>query len=764
MRTLLLMRGAPGAGKTTWIEEHDLKPYSLSPDDIRVLCSSTELQPTGDFKISQERENENAVWDILFKILEHRMSRGEFTVIDATCSKTKDIQRYKDLAQSYRYRMFIVDFTDIPLETCLAQNKMRPEVKQVPSNAIRNIYARFATQKVPAGVKVIKRDEFDTLLEEPIDLSEYKKIVFIGDIHGCYDTLMQYPDFKEGLKEDTEYIFLGDYVDRGNQNYEVLEFLNKIKDLPNVCLLEGNHERWIYNYGCDVPAKSMEFEKKTKAELESKGFDKKAARELYRKCRQFSHFNYNGLEILACHGGIPNLSTNLLYIPTDKLVHGVGSYADYLTVTDSWMSQTKNNQFLVHGHRNTEASETQIADRVFNLEGRVEFGGKLRIVELTADTFNGWAFGHPECGLVTGTHWHVVELDDCQPVDENLITEERPVETVADAIVYLRNNKFIQEKILGDNISSFNFTREAFYSANWNRQTVLARGLFINTDKKEIVARSYEKFFKINEVRATELGSLKESLQFPVTAYVKENGFLAIVSYDSDKDDLFIASKSTNKGDYVEYIKKQLEPYKEKIMNALKEKYTEGTPISLVFECIDIEHDPHIIKYDNSKIVLLDAIVNELNYTSWPYGNLELLAKHIGCPVKEKAFELKDWDAFRSLYNQVQEEDYQYNGHFIEGFVFVDAKGFMTKCKTGYYNLWKKMRGVAQSTLKCGYIRKTGMLTSYKENLFYGFCRKLYDNDYDHDTQEYPYKTDIISLRDRFYAMIGGKNDERDIR
>lgn len=751
MKTLLLMRGAPGAGKTTWIKEHHLENYALSPDEIRVLCSSTELQPTGEFKISQERNNEQVVWDILFKLLEHRMSRGEFTIIDATCSKTRDIQQYKDLAEQYRYRMFIVDFTDIPLETCLKQNKMREESKQVPQKAIENIYARFATQKVPSGVKIIKRDELDTILEQPIDLSEYRKIVFVGDIHGCYDTLMQYPDFKEGLKDDTEYIFLGDYVDRGNQNYEVLKFLGEIKDRPNVCLLEGNHEKWIQCYGNNVPAKSKEFEDKTKVELYSKHYDEKEARMLYRKCRQFSHFTWNGLEIMACHGGIPNLNTNLLYLPSLKIIHGVGDYKDYLTIADSWMSQTKENQYLVHGHRNTEASETQIADRVFNLEGRVEFGGKLRIVELTQDTYNGWTFGHPECGLVSTYNWHVVELDDIQPVDENLETQNRKVETIEEAVAYLRNNKFVQEKELGDNISSFNFTREAFYKGNWNRQTVLARGLFIDTKNNKIMARSYEKFFKINEVHETELASLRDRLVFPVSAYVKENGFLAIVSYDYNKDDLFIASKSTNKGDYVEYIKTQLEPYREKILERLKEYYCLGVPKSYVFECCDPEHDPHIIKYDKPKLVLLDCINNLLTYITLPYETLKYEAEFIDCSVKEKAFELKDWDAFRDLYNQVQDEEYKYNDNFIEGFVFVDSGGFMTKCKTGYYNLWKKMRGVADTTLRCGHLNKTGMLTSSIENLFYGYCRELFNKDYNHDTKEYPYKTDIISLREKFY-------------
>ena len=135
----------------------------------------------------------------------------------------------------------------------------------------------------------------------------------------------------------------------------------------------------------------------------------------------------------------------------------------YKVITETWMAKANDNQFLIHGHRNIESDETQIADRVFNLEGRVEFGGALRIVELSYNL-----------------DWNVVELPDCQPITEDLNTEERKVDTVEEAISY-RNNKYVQERQLGDNISSFNFTREAFYKGNWNRQTVLARGLFIDT-------------------------------------------------------------------------------------------------------------------------------------------------------------------------------------------------------------------------------------------------------------------------------------------
>lgn len=732
MRTLLILRGAPGSGKSTWIEQNGLLPYTLCPDTLRIMCSSTELKADGGYAITRNQETEQATWKILFELLEFRMSRGEFTVIDATASKTRDIKQYKDLADQYRYRMFVVDFTDVPLETCLAQNKMRPEYKWVPEESIRSIYARFATQQVPSGVKVIKPTEIQQILEQPIDLSQYKKIVFIGDVHGCYDTLMQY--FKDGIDQETAYIFCGDYIDRGNQNAETVAFLSSIMDKPNVCLLEGNHERWLRDYGNEVPAKSRVFEKQTKPQLEAAKFTPKMARMLYKKMRQMSHFTYNGIEVLACHGGIPHMNTNLIYLPTQAFIKGIGEYSDYLTIAETWMSSTKDNQYLVHGHRNTDSSETRLADRVFNLEGKVEYGGQIRIVELDSDL-----------------NWTAIELEDCQPVTKELNTEQRVVETVEDAVTYLRNNKFVNEKQLGDNISSFNFSREAFLKGNWNKQTILARGLFIDTASNNIIARSYEKFFRINELRSTELSSLKERLQFPVKAYIKENGFLAIISYNYKTDDLFIASKSTNKGDYVDYIKDQLASYYDKILGQLKYFYYSNQPLSLVFECIDIENDPHIIKYNNSKVVLLDAIYNTLEFKTIPYKDLvDFAVNKIGCPVKELAYELKNWDEFRNLYIETQDENYKYNGEYIEGFVFEDSTGFMTKCKTEYYNFWKHMRSVADQTLRCGYLIRTGSLQTETANYFYGFCRDLYKNYYDKETKSYHFKTDIISLREKF--------------
>ncbi|MBP5470897.1 MAG: hypothetical protein J6Z11_16825, partial [Candidatus Riflebacteria bacterium] len=177
-----------------------------------------------------------------------------------------------------------------------------------------------------------------------------------------------------------------------------------------------------------------------------------------------------------------------------------------------------------------------------------------------------------------------------------------------------------------------------------------------------------------------------------------------------------------------------------------------GRPQSFVFECVDPEHDPHIIKYNGLKIVLLDIIFNDLQFATVPYEHLVEQSKYLGCPVKKLAYTLKSWEEFRDLYMQAQDEDYKLNDEYIEGFVFVDASGFMTKLKTGYYTFWKFMRGVADATLRAGYYGRTGALTTVGANKFYGWCRKIFNTDRDKETKSYPYKTDIISLREKYIA------------
>ena len=738
MRTLLLFRGAPGSGKSTYIDEHGLKPFTLSADEIRLQCQSAQQDIFGHDVISMD--NEKTTWKVLFNLLETRMSKGEFTVIDANNSKSIEMNRYKELAETYKYRIFIVDFTKLPIEECKRRNASRPYLKRVSEESIDKMYARFKNQKIPSGIKSIDPDNLDQIFLHKIDLSEYKNIIHIGDIHGCFEPLEKY--FKENpINDENFYIFVGDYLDRGIENASVMQFLLEIYDRKNVLLLEGNHERWIQIYAKGGVGRSREFEFKTKPQLQESKIPLKDLRMFYRKLGQCAWYEFKGKEVFVSHGGIATIPDNLTMMSTEQLIHGVGRYEDYETVADTWMSTTKENQYQVFGHRNIRGSLITLRDRVFDLEGQVEFGGQLRILELNE-------FGE---FVPVYVYNHTFRLPG--EVEKAAKPEEKKsVETIQDLILNLRSNKFIAEKQFDNNISSFNFTKQAFFNKVWNEQTEKARGLYINTDKFKIVARGFDKFFNIDERPETEFPMLKYTLQFPVKCYVKENGYLGLISYNEETDDLFITTKSDPTGDFAMWLKNHVTTNLDSEQIQYMKDYCKEHNCTLVFEFVDMVHDPHIIKYDSNKLFLLSIVYNEINFRQASYTEVQKVANKIGTDVKTLGYEIDSWEEFYDWYNEVLDENYLFNDRLIEGFVIEDSKGFMTKLKLSYYNFWKHMRSVAHQTLRKGYIDSTGQLYDAKSNDFYAFLQNLYNSKETKEERE-SITRNIIELRDMFESQ-----------
>ena len=74
-----------------------------------------------------------------------------------------------------------------------------------------------------------------------LELSAPVKI--LGDIHGQFDDLIQLFEMV-GYPSDNNFLFLGDYVDRGKESIETILLLlcYKIKYPEKFFLLRGNHE------------------------------------------------------------------------------------------------------------------------------------------------------------------------------------------------------------------------------------------------------------------------------------------------------------------------------------------------------------------------------------------------------------------------------------------------------------------------------------------------------------------------------------------
>ena len=729
MRNLVVLRGCPGSGKSTWIKENGLEQYTISPDNIRMMASAPILTENGtDATISQE--NESYIWSLLYELLEKRMKNGDFTIIDATHSRSTDFSRYNSLCESYRYRKYVVSFTDVPKEVCIERNHQRDAYKRVPDEVIDKMYARFETQEKTSGWVDIPRDEFwETFSNKEFDFNEYKRIHIIGDIHGCFNPLKEYilkqtyteyqeevnsQNLHQFLNDEDAYIFVGDYLDRGLQNKEVLEFIISICQKSNVLLLEGNHERFIWYWAneLDSEIKSKEFMNFTLPQIKS--IDPSSMRKFYRKLGQMAYINFKGQTYFVCHGGLNTIPNNLPLISTSQMIHGVGAFK--FPIDESYTENMKNKSIIqIHGHRYI-APEKPMRDLPlsFSLEDGVEFGGNLKVAELTN---KGIFFHSIKNDLYRDTSW-----EEHQQI---VNTQEINIENIVDR---LRNNRNIRESVLEGGISSFNFTRKAFEKDKWDKETVKARGLFIDTVNNKIVARGYEKFFNINEQESCRLFNLKRLFDTDeeVVAYKKYNGFLGILSYYNDN--LQFHSKSSNCGEYAMYFKNLFyNTFTEEQIDNIT-VFLKNNNMSMTFEVVDLENDPHIIDEKESRVVLLDIIHNKVDFEKIPYDGLMQIAKSLKLKDTDYKQVYTKFDTYRQLtefYEQHKNQNELIDTD-IEG-VVIECGTFMTKLKFSYYSFWKSMRTVYEMTMN-GKNVELRKLYNATANYFYKFIKDKYDD------------------------------------
>jgi len=64
----------------------------------------------------------------------------------------------------------------------------------------------------------------------------------IGDIHGEYQTLLA---LVAKLPKEAKLIFVGDYISRGKESREVMEFVKE----HAFCAIKGNHEEYLLKFG-----------------------------------------------------------------------------------------------------------------------------------------------------------------------------------------------------------------------------------------------------------------------------------------------------------------------------------------------------------------------------------------------------------------------------------------------------------------------------------------------------------------------------------
>lgn len=688
MRTLLLMRGAQGSGKNYWIKENGLEPYTLEADLFRTQICNPILDLEGNFSISQK--NDRIAWGMLIQCLEERMKRGDFTVINATHSTQKMLNNYKALAEMYKYTIFVKQL-DVPLETCLERNRTRDKYKFVPEDAIKRCHTLISQTELSKSVKKI--DKIENINNFYVDniTDKYNRVIIIGDIHSCNTVLGQMFD-KEEFREDTLYVFLGDYLDRGIEHKETLKRMMYLSTLKNVILLEGNHyhlEHWCQ--GREIKSKKflnetlkVLIDRLNEEEIEQ---FKSKGRQFYKKQRQAYAFEFEGKKYLCTHAGLPSVPL-MTYIATEDMIKGIGDYEDDISgIYENNYALGKCQEFIqIFGHRANKCTEHSI-----NLEGQVEFGGNLMYYVLEKGKT-------PRLEKIKN---EVYDKDYFNREKEKYKRTESKNLTQNDEVNKLILSKLVKVKQCEPNLLSLNFGDNVFRKKQWNDITVKARGLFVDRETGDVKIRSYQKFWNLGERKETTMDELQKNIQYPLIAKYKENGFLGLMSVVNGE--VVLATKSTTQGDWKNYFQELWDRENANIKMYLQE-FASKENCTIIFEVKSFK-DKHIIDFDKEELVILDVVKNSLevngvnidvNYSSKCLNEFKDYVRALECKiirVVDTVAILDDFEHFKELL-----QTFKYNA--FEGFVFTDQKGFMFKWKSDYYNKWKSVRYCYQYYLK----------------------------------------------------------------
>ena len=603
-----------------------------------------------------------------------RMQNGDFTIIDATHSDLKLLNKYKDLANTYKYTMYCLEF-DVALEEALKRNKERDNYKYVPERVIERTYETIKNnEKLPSGLKKI--NSIDEIINfYTADVNEYKKVIIIGDIHSCAEPLKE---ILKDFNEETLYVFVGDYFDRGIQPVETFKIMLDLLEKPNVILIEGNHEeksmkKFIY----DEEKYTKSFEETTLLPLLKEydvGYVRASLKKIYKKLRQCFAFEFRGKKFLCTHGGLP-LVPKLILVSAKEMIHGVGKYETEIgeIYSENYKKGLCQDFIQVHGHRGINDGEYS-----YCLEARVEFGGELKILTIDND-------GNIEkSGIKNDVYNRGLKL----PMSGT--AEKVEFNTANELINEMIGHKFITVKECDYNLISLNFNREAFNKKKWNDLTIKARGLFVDKDSGEVKIRSYNKFFNFGE-RHVNLGYLNKYATYPIRVFKKYNGFLGLASVVNNE--VVLTSKSVTSGKYKDIFQSIWDKVEDSVKELLKKTMIENN-CTAVFEVVSPEYDPHIIKYDKEHLYLLDFIENKLDLDT---HNIDLefsenLMKKIefSSDLLTKKEELTRLENYDELYNFLHEKTMSLEE--FEGYVLCDNSGFMFKFKLPYYILWKTRR------------------------------------------------------------------------
>ena len=391
-QSLVVLIGASGSGKSTFAKKHFKPTEILSSDFCRGLVSDDE----------NDQEATKDAFDVLHFIAAKRLAAGKLTVIDATNVQHDARKPLLELARKYHY-LSVAIVLNIPAKLCQERNETRQDRNFKP-HVIRN-----QTSQLRRSLRSLKREGFRNFLyilssPEEVEAAQIERqpmwtnrmeetgpFDIIGDIHGCYDELVELlmklgyeVTTKEGdipvidSPQNRKVLFVGDYVDRGPKVVEVLRLVMEMHKNGIAMCVPGNHDVKLTRAlrGKNVAHTHGLAETLMQLENETPEFKEQIADFIE---GLVSHYVLDEGKLVVAHAGMKQeyqgrasgrVRQFALYGETTGETDEFG-----LPIRLNWAEEYRGQATVVYGH--TSVPEPEWMNRTINIDTGCVYGGKL---------------------------------------------------------------------------------------------------------------------------------------------------------------------------------------------------------------------------------------------------------------------------------------------------------------------------------------------------------------------------------------------------